>query len=198
MNIFNSLTDVTDAVANSINNGFILIVDHCGEYTPDTWNYIEVDSGISNPDTNPLSKLHPAVISSIQAWEQDECISHLIFIPLTKEDLTKHYQELYKIIQDIAKTEDSLGDDDYFDYIPEAFDILEQILFGLAHTYDDPTCAFDALKVSYNHYDLIKAYAKFSSNTYNSDDILSLTSPHSFSQLNSFTEEVQIRLSYLS
>ena len=193
---FNSLTEVTNAVANSINKDFILMVDHCGEYTPDTWNYIDVDSGLSNPDTNPLSELPQDVISSIQAWEQDECITHLIFIPLTREDLTKHYQELYKILWDIAQTEDDgLGDDTYFDYVPEAFDILEQILFGLSFTYDDPACAFDALKVSYNHYDLIKAYAKFSNKSYSSDDILSLTSPHSYSQMVSFKEDVQIHIS---
>lgn len=191
MNNFNSLTEVNNAVANSINKDFLLIVDHIGEYTPDTWNYIDVDSGISNPDTNSLSKLPEDTVSAIQTWEQDECISKLIFIPLTRDDLNKHYNELYKILKDIAKG-DFLGDDDYFDYIPEAFDILEHIIFGLAQTYDDPACAFDALKVHCNHYDLIKAYAKFSSNTYNSDDILSLTSPHSYAEMISFKEEVQI------
>ena len=191
MNNFNSLTEVNNAVANSINKDFLLIVDHTGEYTPDTWNYIDIDSGISNPDTNPLSKLPEDAISAIQTWEQDECISKLIFIPITQDDLNKHYNELYKILKDIAKG-DFLGDDDYFDYIPEAFDILERIIFGLSFTYDDPACAFPVLKVHLNHYDLIKAYAKFSDNSYSSDDILSLISPNSYSQLASFTEDVQI------
>lgn len=93
----------------------------------------------------------------------------------------------------IAQTEDDgLGDDTYYDYVPNAFYILEWILFGLAHTYDDPVCAFDALKVHYNYYDLIKAYAKFSNNTYSSDDILSLISPHSYSELIKFQEDAQI------
>lgn len=195
MNNFNSLTEVTNAVANhinSLNKGFILIVDSIGEYTPETWNYINVDSGVSDP-ASILTKLPEDLISAIQAWEQDECITNLIFIPLTRESLEKHYKKLYKILLDIAQTEDDgLGDDTYFDYVPNAFDILERILFGLANTYDDPACAFDALKVHLNHYDLIKAYAKFSDNSYSSDDILSLISPHSYSQMIQFKEDAQI------
>lgn len=192
---FNSLTEVTNAVAkyiNTVNKEFILIVDHIGEYTPKTWNYIDIDE-VSNPDTNPLSELPEDLRSAIQAWEQYECIENLIFIPLTRAALGKHYKKLYNILWDIAQTEDyGLGDDDYFDYIPNAFDILEWILFGLANTYEDPACAFDALKVHYNHYDLIKAYAKFSNNTYSSDDILSLISPHSYSEMIQFKEDGQI------
>ena len=190
---FNSLTEVTNAVANhinTVNKEFILIVDNIGEYTPKTWNYIDIDE-VSNPATNPLSQLPEDLISAIQDWEQDECIENLIFIPLTRASLGKHYKKLYNILLGIAK-DDFLGDDDYFDYVPNAFDILERILFGLAHTYDDPACAFDALKVHYNHYDLIKAYAKFSNNTYSSDDILSLISPHSYSEMVQFKEESQI------
>lgn len=194
MNKLNSLTEVTNAVANHINKEFIIIVDNIGEYIPKTWNYIDIDSGVSNPDTNPLSELPEDLISYIQAWEQDECISNLIFIPLTQDDLEKHYKELYKILWDISQThDDGLRDDTYFDYVPNAFYILEQILFGLAHTYDDPICAFDALKVHYNHYDLIKAYAKFSDNSYSYDDILSLISPHSYYEVIRFEEDVQIR-----
>ena len=193
MNNFNSLTEIVNAVANHINKEFILIVDHIGEYTPKTWNYIDVDDGVSNPTTNPLSDLPEDLISAIQAWEQDECIVNLIFIPLTRESLDEHYKELYKILWDIAQTEDDgLGDDTYYDYVPNAFDIMERILFGLAHTYEDPACAFDALKVHYNHYDLIKAYAKFSDNSYSSDDILSLISPHSYSEMIKFKEDAQI------
>ena len=196
MNNFNSLPEVTNAVANYINKDFILIADHIGEYLPETWNYIDIDDGVNNPINNPLSELPGDLISYIQEWEQEEGIQALIFIPLNRESLKKHYKELYKILSDIAQTEDDgLGDDTYFDYVPNAFDILEQILFGLAHTYEDPACAFDVLKVHFNHYDLIKAYAKFSDNSYSSDDILSLTSPHSYSQLVSFKDEVQIHLS---
>ena len=195
MNNFNSLTEIVNAVANHINpfnKEFILIVDHIGEYTPKTWNYIDVDDGVSNP-ANPLSDLPEDLISAIQAWEQDECIVNLIFIPLNRESLEKHYKELYKILWDLAQTEDDgLGDDTYFDYVPNAFYILEWILFGLAHTYDDHVCAFDALKVHHNHYDLIKAYAKFSDNSYSSDDILSLISPHSYSEMTQFKEDAQI------
>lgn len=188
---FNSLTEVINSVANHINKEFILIADHIGEYTPKTWNYIDIDE-VSNPATNPLSDLPEDMIYAIQAWEQYECIENLIFIPLTRESLEKHYKKLYKILSNIAQTKNSLGDDDYFDYVPNAFDILEWILFGLAHTYDDPVCAFDALKVHYNHYDLIKAYAKFSNNTYSSEDILSIISPHSYSELIKFKEDAQI------
>lgn len=190
---FNSLTEVTKAVANHINQDFILIVDHIGEYTPKTWNYIDVDDGVSDP-ASILTKLPEDLISSIQAWEQDECIANLIFIPLTRASLEKHYKKLYKILLGIAQTNDGLGDDDYFDYVPNAFDILEWILFGLANTYDDPACAFDALKIHYDHYDLIKAYAKFSNNPYNLDDILSLISPHSYSEMVQFKEEGQIHI----
>lgn len=196
MNNFNSLPEVTNAVANYINKDFILIVDHIGEYLPETWNYIDIDDGVSNPTTNPLSDIPEDLISAIQTWQHDECITDLIFIPLNRDDLEKHYKELYKILSDIAQTEDDgLGDDTYYDYVPNAFDILEQILFGLAHTYEDPACAFNVLKVNYNHYELIKAYAKFSDNSHSSDDILSLTSPHSYSQLVSFKDDVQIHLS---
>ena len=191
---FNSLTEVTNAVANhinTVNKEFILIVDNIGEYTPKTWNYIDIDE-VSNPATNPLSQLPEDLISAIQAWEQDECIENLIFIPLTRAALGKHYKKLYNILLGIAQTNESLGDDDYFDYVPNAFYILEWILFGLAHTYDDPVCAFDALKVHYNHYDLVKAYTKFSNNTYSSDDLLSLISPHSYSEMSQFKEEGQI------
>lgn len=192
---FNSLTEVTNAVANhinTVNKEFILIIDHIGEYIPKTWNYIDVDDGVSNPATNPLSDLPEDLISAIQAWEQDECIANLIFIPITRAALGKHYKKLYNILSGIAQTNEDLGDDDYFDYVPNAFYILEWILFGLAHTYDDPVCAFDALKVHYNHYDLIKAYAKFSNNSYSSDDLLSLISPHSYSEMSQFNEDGQI------
>lgn len=193
MNNFNSLPEVTNAVANYINKDFILIPDHIGEYLPETWNYIDIDDGVSNPINNPLSDIPEDLISYIQEWEQDECITDLIFIPLNRESLEKHYKELYKILLDLAQSEDDgLGDDTYFDYVPNAFDILEWILFGLAHTYEDPEGAFDALKVHYNHYDLIKAYVKFSHNSYDSDDILSLISPHSYSQMVFFTEDAQI------
>lgn len=198
MNNFNSLTEIVNAVANHINKDFILIADHIGEYTPKTWNYIDVDDGVSNPATNPLSDLPEDLISAIQAWEQDECIVNLIFIPLTRESLEKHYKELYKILWDIAQTEDDgLGDDtyyDYVDYVPNAFDILEWILFGLANTYEDHAYAFSALKVHYDYYDLVEAYAKFSPNTYNSEDILSLISHHSYSELImiKFKEDAQI------
>lgn len=192
MNKFNSLTEIVNAVANHINKEFILIADPIGEYTPKTWNYIDIDE-VSNPATNPLSDLPEDLISAIQAWEQYECIENLIFIPLTRESLEKHYKKLYRILLGIAQTEDEgLGDDTYYDYVPNAFDILEWILFGLANTYDDHAYAFGALKVHYNHYDLIKAYAKFSHNTYNSDDILSLISPHSYSELIKFNEDAQI------
>ena len=195
MNKFNSLTEIVNAVANpinTVNKEFILIADHIGEYTPKTWNYIDIDE-VSNPDTNPLSDLPEDMISAIQAWEQDECIENLIFIPLTRAALGKRYKELYKILWDIAQTEDDgLGDDTYYDYVPNAFYILEWILFGLAHTYDDPVCAFDALKVHHNHYDLVKAYAKFSNNTYSSEDILSLIGPHSYSEMSQFNEDAQI------
>lgn len=196
MNNFNSLTEIVNAVANhmnTLNKEFILIVDHIGEYTPKTWNYIDIDDGVSNPDTNPLSDLPEDLISAIQAWEQDECIANLIFIPLNRESLEKHYKELYKILWDLAQTEDDgLGDDDYYDYVPNAFDILEWVLFGLANTYDDHAYAFGALKVHYDHYDLVKAYAKFSNNSYSSEDILSLISPHSYSELIKFKEDAQI------
>lgn len=191
MNKFNSLTEIVNAVANHINKEFILIADPIGEYTPKTWNYIDIDE-VSNPATNPLSELPEDLIFSIMAWEQYECIENLIFIPLTRESLEKHYKKLYKILLDIAQTNESLGDDTYYDYVPNAFDILEWILFGLAHTYDDHSYAFGALKVHYNHYDLIKAYAKFSNNTYSSEDILSLISPHSYSELIKFKEDAQI------
>lgn len=193
MNNFNSLTEIVNAVANHINKDFLLIVDPIGEYTPKTWNYIDVDDGVSNPDTNPLLDLPADLISAIQAWEQDECIVNLIFIPLTRESLDEHYKELYKILLDLAQTEDEgLGDDTYYDYVPNAFDILEWILFGLANTYEDHAFAFGALKVHYNHYDLVKAYAKFSDNSYSSDDILSLISPHSYSEMIKFKEDAQI------
>lgn len=193
MNNFNSLPEVTNTVANYINKDFILIADHIGEYLPKTWNYIDFYSGVNNPINNPLSDIPEDLISYIQDWQQDEGIPDLIFIPLTQDDLNKHYKELYNILLDIAQTEDDgLGDDTYFDYIPNAFDILEQIIFGLANTYEDPVCAFDALKVHLNHYDLIKAYAKFSNYSYSSDDLLSLISPHSYSQLDSFKDDVQI------
>lgn len=193
MNNFNSLTEIVNSVANHINKEFILIADPIGEYTPKTWNYIDVDDGVSNPDTNPLSDLPEDLISAIQAWEQDECIVNLIFIPLTRESLEKHYKELYKILWDLAQTEDEgLGDDTYYDYVPNAFDILEWILFGLANTYDDHSYAFGALKVHYDHYDLVEAYAKFSDNSYSSDDLLSLISPHSYSEMSQFNEDAQI------
>lgn len=199
MNKFNSLTEIVNSVANhinTVNKEFILIADHIGEYTPKTWNYIDVDDGVSNPATNPLSDLPEDLISAIQAWEQDECIVNLIFIPLTRAALRKYYRELYKILLDLAQTEDDgLGDDtyyDYCDYVPNAFDILEWILFGLANTYDDHAYAFGALKVRLDHYDLVKAYAKFSNNSYSSEDILSLISPHSYSELIKFKEDAQI------
>ena len=101
---FNSLTEVTNAIANAANSirtikkNFVLIPDNIGEYLPKTWNYIDADDGVNNPTTNPLSDLPEDLISAIQAWEQYYCISILIFIPLTRAALEKHYKILYRIL----------------------------------------------------------------------------------------------------
>ena len=69
----------------------------------------------------------------------------LIYIPLTLEALDPKINALRDKLKEIVNTDISLGDDDYFDYIPDTFWSLYYMLIGKANLSEDPKKEFQAL-----------------------------------------------------
>ena len=153
MTTFNSISEIVNEIANfnSVANfnkePFILVPSYTGEYIPN-WDIITEDDLI---DGDPIAKSNPFFalpeddILGIQDYLAQEGIVMLIYIPLTLEALDPKINALRDKLKEIVNTAISLGDDDYFDYIPDTFWSLYYMLIGKANLSEDPNKAFQAL-----------------------------------------------------
>lgn len=147
MTTFNSISEIVNAVANFKKEPFILVPSYTGEYIPN-WDIITEYDLI---DGDPIAKVNPFFalpeddILGIQDYLAQEGIAMLIYIPLTLEALDPKINALRDKLKEIVNTDISLGDDDYFNYIPDTFESLYYMLIGKANLSDDPNKAFQAL-----------------------------------------------------
>ena len=147
MTTFNSISEIVNTVANFNKEPFILVPSYTGEYIPN-WDIITEDDLI---DGDPIAKGNPFFtlpeddILGIQDYLAQEGIVMLIYIPLTLEALDPKINALRDKLKEIVNTDISLGDDDYFDYIPDTFWSLYYMLIGKANLSEDPNKAFQAL-----------------------------------------------------
>ena len=148
MTTFNSISEIVNTVANfnSVANfnkePFILVPSYTGEYIPNWGNTIEEDLIIT--EGNPFFALPEDDIQGIQDYLAQES-AMLIYIPLTLEALDPKINALRDKLKEIVNEDISLGDDDYFDYIPDTFWSLYYMLIGKANLSDDPKKEFQAL-----------------------------------------------------
>ena len=149
MTTFNSISEIVNEIANfnSVANfnkePFILVPSYTGEYIPN-WDII-TEASIITKGNNPFIKLPVDDINGIQDYLAQEGIAMLIYIPLTLEALDPKINALRDKLKEIVNEDISLGDDDYFDYIPDTFWSLYYMLIGKANLSDDPNKAFQAL-----------------------------------------------------
>ena len=147
MTTFNSISEIVNTVANFKKEPFILVPSYTGEYIPN-WDIItEVDliDGDHIAKGNPFFALPEDDILGIQDYLAQEGIAMLIYIPLTLEALDPKINALRDKLKEIVNTAISLGDDDYFNYIPDTFESLYYMLIGKANLSDDPKKEFQAL-----------------------------------------------------
>lgn len=142
MTTFNSISEIVNTVANFNKEPFILVPSYTGEYIPNWGNTIDEDRIIQ--EGNPFFALPEDDIQGIQDYLAEEG-AMLIYIPLTLEALDPKINALRDKLKEIVNTEISLGDDDYFDYIPDTFWSLYYMLIGKANLSDDPKKEFQAL-----------------------------------------------------
>ena len=146
MTTFNSISEIVNTVANFKKEPFILVPSYTGEYIPN-WDIITEDDLI---DGDPIAKGNPFFalpeddILGIQDYLAQES-AMLIYIPLTLEALDPKINALRDKLKEIVNTDISLGDDDYFDYIPDTFWSLYYMLIGKANLSEDPKKEFQAL-----------------------------------------------------
>lgn len=146
MTTFNSISEIVNTVANFKKEPFILVPSYTGEYIPN-WDIITEDDLI---DGDPIAKGNPFFalpeddIQGIQDYLAQEG-AMLIYIPLTLEALDPKINALRDKLKEIVNTAISLGDDDYFDYIPDTFWSLYYMLIGKANLSEDPKKEFQAL-----------------------------------------------------
>ena len=147
MTTFNSISEIVNTVANFNKEPFILVPSYTGEYIPN-WDIITEDDLI---DGDPIAKSNPFFalpeddILGIQDYLAQEGIVMLIYIPLTLEALDPKINALRDKLKEIVNEDISLGDDDYFDYIPDTFWSLYYMLIGKANLSEDPNKEFQAL-----------------------------------------------------
>lgn len=142
MTTFNSISEIVNTVANFKKEPFILVPSYTGEYIPTNWDIITEDNPIT--EGNPFFALPEDDIQGIQDYLEQES-AMLIYIPLTLEALDPKINALRDKLKEIVNTEISLGDDDYFDYIPDTFWSLYYMLIGKANLSEDPKKEFQAL-----------------------------------------------------
>ena len=149
MTTFNSISEIVNEIANfnSVANfnkePFILVPSYTGEYIPN-WDIITED-GPNAKEGNHFLTLPDDDIMGISDYLAQEGIAMLIYIPLTLEALDPKINALRDKLKEIVNTDISLGDDDYFDYIPDTFWSLYYMLIGKANLSEDPNKAFQAL-----------------------------------------------------
>ena len=143
MTTFNSISEIVNTVANFNKEPFILVPSYTGEYIPN-WDIITEDDLI---DGDPIAKGNPFFalpeddILGIQDYLEQES-AMLIYIPLTLEALDPKINALRDKLKEIVNEDISLGDDDYFDYIPDTFWSLYYMLIGKANLSEDPIKEF--------------------------------------------------------
>ena len=142
MTTFNSISEIVNTVANFTKEPFILVPSYTGEYIPNWGNTIDEDRIIT--EGNPFFALPEDDIQGIQDYLAQES-AMLIYIPLTLEALDPKINALRDKLKEIVNLHISLGDDDYFDYIPDTFWSLYYMLIGKANLSDDPKKEFQAL-----------------------------------------------------
>ena len=143
MTTFNSISEIVNTVANFNKEPFILVPSYTGEYIPN-WDIITED-GPNAKKGNHFLTLPEYIINGIQDYLAQEGIAMLIYIPLTLEALDPKINALRDKLKEIVNTDISLGDDDYFDYIPDTFWSLYYMLIGKANLSKDPNKEFQAL-----------------------------------------------------
>ena len=141
MTTFNSISEIVNTVANFNKEPFILVPSYTGEYIHN-WDIITEDNPIL--EGNPFFALPGDDIQGIQDYLAQES-AMLIYIPLTLEALDPKINALRDKLKEIVNEVISLGDDDYFDYIPDTFWSLYYMLIGKANLSEDPNKAFQAL-----------------------------------------------------
>lgn len=144
MTTFNSISEIVNTVANFKKEPFILVPSYTGEYIPTNWDIITEDGPNAKLD-NQFLTLPDDDIMGISDYLEQEGIVMLIYIPLTLEALDPKINALRDKLKEIVNTDPSLGDDDYFDYIPDTFWSLYYMLIGKANLSDDPNKEFQAL-----------------------------------------------------
>lgn len=144
MTTFNSISEIVNTVANFKKEPFILVHSYTGEYIPTNWDII-TDVSPNVKDDNPFLTLPDDDIMGISDYLAQEGIAMLIYIPLTLEALDPKINALRDKLKEIVNEDISLGDDDYFDYIPDTFWSLYYMLIGKANLSEDPKKAFQAL-----------------------------------------------------
>lgn len=160
MTTFNSISEIVNTVANFNKEPFILVPSYTGEYIPN-WDIITEDDLI---DGDPIAKSNPFFalpeddILGIQDYLAQEGIVMLIYIPLTLEALDPKINALRDKLKEIVNEDISLGDDDYFDYIPDTFGSLYYMLIGKANLSEDPNKAFQALLQDPHMTELLKDF----------------------------------------
>ena len=143
MTTFNSISEIVNTVANFNKEPFILVPSYTGEYIPN-WDIITED-GPNAKEGNHFLTLPEYIIHGIQNYLAQEGIAMLIYIPLTLEELDHKINAIRDKLKEIVNTDISLGDDDYFDYIPDTFWSLYYMLIGKANLSEDPNKEFQAL-----------------------------------------------------
>ena len=142
MTTFNSISEIVNTVANFNKEPFILVPSYTGEYIPN-WDTITEDNPIL--EGNPFFALPEDDILGIQDYLAQDGIVMLIYIPLTLEALDPKINAIRDKLKEIVNEDISLGDDDYFDYIPDTFGSLYYMLIGKANLSEDPNKEFKAL-----------------------------------------------------
>ena len=144
MTTFNSISEIVNTVANFNKEPFILVPSYTGEYIPN-WDIITDVGGPNAKEGNHFLTLPDDDIIGISDYLAQEGIAMLIYIPLTLEALDPKINALRDKLKEIVNEDISLGDDDYFDYIPDTFWSLYYMLIGKANLSEDPNKAFQAL-----------------------------------------------------
>ena len=155
MTTFNSISEIVNTVANFKKEPFILVPSYTGEYIPN-WDIITED-GPNAKEGNHFLTLPDDDIMGISDYLSEECLS-LIYIPLTLEALDPKINALRDKLKEIVNTDISLGDDDYFDYIPDTFWSLYYMLIGKANLSDDPKKEFQALLQDHKMTELLQDF----------------------------------------
>ena len=144
MTTFNSISEIVNTVANFNKEPFILVPSYTGEYIPN-WDIITDVGGPNVKDDNHFLTLPDDDIMGISDYLAQEGMAMLIYIPLTLEALDPKINALRDKLKEIVNTRISLGDDDYFNYIPDTFESLYYMLIGKANLSEDPNKEFQAL-----------------------------------------------------